>query len=183
MATTKPAPEDTATAPVEQTAENEGVKVTVRSTPLLTKTAEAEPASSDLAVHHELTITPPTATTEAPAEVAETETETEPKTLEAVTTPAPVEPVAPKPPTDDAPKTEPKTVTETVPANTEEMQSPKVFDTKQYHLPIDEGVASGKSRYVIIFLVVLLLAVIAGVVAVDAGLVDIGIKLPFNLIK
>jgi hypothetical protein len=63
------------------------------------------------------------------------------------------------------------------------MQSPKVFDTKQYHLPINEGVAGGTGKRVMIFVIVILLIVIGGLVAIDAGWVDLGFKLPFDLIK
>lgn len=177
MATTKPAPKDT--VPVAPAEPSNDIKVTIRSTPLLAKTATAEPAKPDLTIHHELTLTPPTEATDQPAEVVVPALEQE---ASEVVMPSAAEPVAPKPPTNDAPKTDPRPAGEATLAKTEEMQSPKVFDTKQYHLPIDEGVRSGKSKYLVIFTVVLLLVVV-GLVVIDAGWIDIGFDLPFDLIK
>lgn len=183
MATKKPTTEDTATTPTES---SDDVKVTVRSTPILEKAAEPEPTKADLAVHHELTITPPSqAATEPVVPEAEPTTQAEPAKVTPIETPKPVETTlinAPKPPSDDAPKTDPKPVTDGV-TKTEEMQSPKVFDTKQYHLPIDEGVTRGKGKFLMIFLVFILLVVVAGAVAIDAGWIDVGFDLPFDLIK
>lgn len=65
-----------------------------------------------------------------------------------------------------------------------QMQSPNVFDTNQYHLPIEKGKKHNAGLQMLIFVVVfVLVVVIGGVIAVDANLVDIGIKLPFDLIK
>lgn len=171
MATTKSTPGNTTTAPAAEATANDDVKITVRSTPLLAKTAGAEPARADLTVHRKLTITPLTMVASQPVEVAEATLE--PEAPELIIPPAATEPVAPKPPTDDAPKTDPKPAGEATPDRTEEMQSPKVFDTKKYHLPIDEGVGGGKGKYLVIFTVVLLLLV-AGLIAIDAGWIDLG---------
>lgn len=203
MATKSTAPQDKV---VTKAVPKDEVKVTVRSTPLVVKTTEPEPAKTELSVHHELTITPPKEEIDAlissvepaaePVAPALSETEPpkpveEPTKTEAVATstlePAKIdETMAPKPPTppvDDAPKTEPKSQTDLASNKTEEMQSPKVFDTKQYHLPIDEGVAHGKGKLLMILVVVLLLAAAAGAVAIDAGWIDAGFDLPFDLIK
>ncbi len=195
MATKKPAIEDTAVTPAEN---SNDVKVTVRSTPLVVKTAEPEPVKAGLTVHHELTITPPSASAPEPVTLAEPTVEETPAEPAPVEPPKPVEASdevaqsstkaeafgaeAPKPPTDDAPKTDPKPPTDGA-AKAEEMQSPKVFDTKQYHLPIDEGAVHGKGKFLMIFLVFLLLVLVAGAIAIDAGWIKPGFNLPFDLIK
>lgn len=204
MATKATVPEDKVVIPEEA---NNDVKVTVRSTPLIVKTVEPEPAKADLSVHHELIINPPKKDIEAlitsvepstPLVVQSTEvpeivepvkeaTKIEPAETSTTEEPAKVEETVatklPTPPVDDVPKTEPKPQTEAVAKKPDEMQSPKVFDTKQYHLPIDEGAAHGKGKFLKVFIVVFLLAVVAGVVAIDAGWVDAGFGLPFDLIK
>lgn len=177
MAPIKPAPKDT--VPVAPAEPSNDIKVEVRSTPIVVKTTNAEPTKPDLTVHHELTLTPSSEATNQPVEAVVPALEQE--VSEVVVSPT-AKPVAPKPPTDDAPKTDPRPAGEATPAKTEEMQSPKVFDTKKYHLPIDEGARGGKSKYLVIFMVVLLLAVV-GLVAIDAGWIDIGFDLPFDLIK
>lgn len=65
-----------------------------------------------------------------------------------------------------------------------ELQSPKIFDTKQYHLPIKENHAKSAGKHMVTFMVVfLLLVLLGGVIAIDAGWLDLGVKLPFDLIK
>ncbi len=193
MATKKITPEVTDTPPVEPTVQSDDIKVEVRSAPLVIKEDGAETTRPDLTVHHELTITPPETIAKS-TDVVEVATEPEavqeevppePEIPEVVRTPEPTETVTPVAPTNDAPKGEPQSTvaSEVVPAKPEEMQSPKVFDTKQYHLPIDEGATHGKGKYLTFFAVALLVIVVVLAVAIDAGWIDLGFKLPFDLIK
>lgn len=178
-------------------AKDDSVKVSVRSTPIVTKPEEPVVEKPELSVHHELVISP------SAKEVAETVASIEPTPEPKVTAVPPADATksqptqqevkSPSPPLDDAPKTEPKPVMgapiaqpenpDAKAAENTEMQSPKVFDTKQYHLPINEGVAHGKGKFVIVFLVLLLLVAMAGTVAIDAGWIKPGFELPFDLIK
>lgn len=70
-------------------------------------------------------------------------------------------------------------------AAAEEMQSPKVYDTKQYILPISHHRKDDPKKsirnFLIVFTIIVLL--VAAVYVVDAEIVDIGIKLPFDLVK
>lgn len=194
MATAKSTPKITEKISPVDDAPTDAVKVQVRSTPPVSDAASDVSTKADLTVHHELTITPISEASEPQVDV-ETSAAT-PETIETevpdTAKPAVVEPVkpavtmpleSPKPPVDDAPKTEPQPNSNQVEPKPGEMQSPKVFDTKQYHLPIDEGAAGSKGKSVMIFFVVLLLLVVGAVVAIDAGWVDVGFDLPFDLIK
>lgn len=185
--------------PEENKPEETGaLKIDVRSTPMIKKDESSEASTSNLTSHRGVTIKPLGEQTEVETEEKtkepEAEPEKEPAEQDTKSTPEPVEPekltplVSPTPPTDDAPKQPPKMVESATDEKQatevkEEMQSPKVFDTKQYHLPIDEGVTSGAGKKIMVFVVVVLLIAIGGVVAIDAGWVDVGIKLPFDLIK
>lgn len=194
MAAAKSTPEVTeASAPVDDSA-TDAVKVQVRSTPTVSDTASDVSSKADLTVHHELTITPSSESPEKPEDVEAPTANPEPVKLvtsepEAVVTVEPPKTVvatpleSPEPPVDDAPKTDPKPSSSQVQGKNDEMQSPKVFDTKQYHLPIDEGAAHGRGKSVTIFFVVLLLLVVGATVAIDAGWVKPGFDLPFDLIK
>lgn len=67
---------------------------------------------------------------------------------------------------------------------TDDMQHPKVFDTKQYHLPIKNSKTHNAGRHMLVFCIVFLLAVaVGGAIAIDAGWLDLGFRLPFDLIK
>jgi hypothetical protein len=182
--------------PNERVEDEGALKIDVRSTPMIKK--DEVPAEQITTSHRGVTIKPLSAETDTkPAEPVVLEPKEvaieEPKVEEAP--PAVISlPANPSPPVDDAPKHEAPAIVE--PAVEEqpvgevkeaekpgEMQSPKVFDTKQYHLPINEGVAGGTGKRVMIFVIVILLIVIGGLVAIDAGWVDLGFKLPFDLIK
>lgn len=203
MAAAKSTPEIPDTSkPVENKSE-EAIKVTVKPTPAPSKDTSDVSAKSELTVHHELNISPIPEVGEKPVEEVVAVPEPEPTNIDA---PEPVAEVpkpqekadaapleSPEPPSDDAPKTDPELNSNQTDAKLEssdtkamadkEMQSPRVFDTKQYHLPIDEGAAGGKGKSVMIFLVVLLTLVVGVVVAIDAGWVSLGFDLPFDLIK
>lgn len=189
--------------PEENKSEETGaLKIDVRSTPMIKKDEPTEATNSNLTSHRGVMIKPlgdqAEVETEEKTKEPEPEPEKEPAEQDTKSTPEPVEPekaaapVSPTPPTDDAPKTEPNSSIDQTTVKNEssdakaledkELQSPKVFDTKQYHLPIDEGAAGGTGKKIMMFVVVLLIA-IGGVVALDAGWVDVGLKLPFDLIK
>ena len=65
-----------------------------------------------------------------------------------------------------------------------QMQSPSVFDTNQYHLPLEKGKKHNAGMHMLVFGVVFIVVlVVGGLIAVDAGLIDLGIELPFDIIK
>lgn len=59
----------------------------------------------------------------------------------------------------------------------------RMISEKTYFAPIDTSVSSSGSKLVNVLLFLLLLALVGGILAIDAGLLDIGIDLPFDLIK
>ncbi len=184
----------TAVAP----AQDDAFKVQVRKGPLASETpAEAPEEKEDLKVHHELVLEAPKEleTEEAPetdsdasswadklASDAEPETKEEPpapdKSAEetAKEVPAKEEASADSETKSDAPLGSPSEGPD------KDLQSPTVFDTKQYHLPINEAHAGGSHKVLWVFLFLLIAA--AGVLAaIDAGYLDFGFELPFDLIK
>lgn len=62
-------------------------------------------------------------------------------------------------------------------------QVPKIFDSTEYQLPIQQRASIGTGgmmvKFVVVFMVLLLLA---AVIAIDAGWLDVGISLPFDVI-
>jgi len=109
------------------------------------------------------------------------------------TPPAP-QPMAPEPmatppsPTSIPVSTSAENVQQTSPAaqptqNPNQVQAPTVFDTNQYHLPIEKQKKHNAGKQMLIFGVVFILVlVIGGLLALDGGLIDLGFKLPFDLI-
>lgn len=68
--------------------------------------------------------------------------------------------------------------------NPNQMQSPTVFDTNQYHLPIEKQKKHNAGKQMLIFgAIFIIVLVVGGLLAIDAGLVDLGFELPFDLIK
>jgi hypothetical protein len=62
-------------------------------------------------------------------------------------------------------------------------QVPKIFDSTEYQLPIQQRASHGTGMMMIKFVVVFLaLLIIAAVFAIDAGWLDVGISLPFDVI-
>ena len=181
---------------LKEESETSTLKVNVRSKSMIKKdeSTDDQPATS----HRGVTIKPLEVSTEpepeAPVAVvdnskpeieATTLEKAEPE-LEVISLPANPAPSisTPQPPTvapvavEQSPAEDAK-----VPEAPVEVQSPKVFDTKQYHLPINEGVSGKTGKRLMIVLAVLLLVAVGGVVAIDAGWIDLGFKLPFDLIK
>lgn len=71
-----------------------------------------------------------------------------------------------------------------LPAKTDEAPTPKLFDTEKYHLPIKERSSASAGHRTVVFLVVFVLVAAAALyLLIDAGKLDIGVKLPFDLIK
>lgn len=59
-----------------------------------------------------------------------------------------------------------------------------LIDAKRYHLPITEGGKKAASARIVTWIFSLLLLVVIGVLlSMDAGLIDAGIDLPFDIIK
>lgn len=97
-------------------------------------------------------------------------------------TPTPV-PVADQAATPQQPSVTPPTPP-TATQNPNQMQSPTVFDTNQYHLPIEKQKKHSAGKQMLIFGVVFAtVLIVGGLLAIDAGLVDLGFDLPFDLIK
>jgi hypothetical protein len=104
------------------------------------------------------------------------------------------QPMAPEPmatppsPTSIPVSTSAENVQQTPPAaqptqNPNQVQAPTVFDTNQYHLPIEKQKKHNAGKQMLIFGVVFILVlVIGGLLALDGGLIDLGFKLPFDLI-
>lgn len=202
--TPKPAPGVKAKEVVEEPEAEKAFSVPVRSN-LNAPTEEPEAEKAPLIEKHELKLTPDESIEEAVAEVEKTEV-TE-KVVTAVETtveevnPEPVaeesEPAQTENPAPAEVSTAPEEKTE--PMSTEdsadspavvakpaqgEPDSPVVFDTKQYHLPIKETKSHNPGKHMLGFVIVFLLVVaIASVAAIDAGWVNVGVKLPFDLIK
>jgi hypothetical protein len=64
-----------------------------------------------------------------------------------------------------------------------------LIDSKQYFVPVGhEGPMTAKARkqgsnFMLVFIIMLLALLVGGYLAIDAGLVDIGVDVPFELIK
>lgn len=58
----------------------------------------------------------------------------------------------------------------------------KLVEEKKYFVPIGQVAHRRNQRALIIFLI-LLIALVGGYLAIDAGLVEVGVELPFNLIQ
>lgn len=70
------------------------------------------------------------------------------------------------------------------PTQPNQMQTPTVFDTNQYHLPIQKPKKHNPGKQMLVFgIVFLIVVVVGGLIAIDAGLIDLGFKAPFDLIK
>lgn len=64
------------------------------------------------------------------------------------------------------------------------MQSPKIYDTKEYYLPIKSGKSKSTGSHMTTFLLMLLIILaISAYLAVDAGFIAKDLKLPFEIIK
>lgn len=60
----------------------------------------------------------------------------------------------------------------------------ELIDSKKYFVPLAHDSSKPKKRSgFMVFLVLLLVLLVAGYVLVDAGIIDVGIKLPYDLIK
>jgi len=68
-------------------------------------------------------------------------------------------------------------------AKAEREKYQKLIEEKTYFVPIDQSASSSGSKAATFLLFVLLFVLIGAVLAVDAGLLEIGIELPFDLIQ
>lgn len=188
----KPAP----ALPVEDTksSDESGFKIPVRSNmSAAPETPAATEPVEDPVIREKVVIAPideaPTISEEVeepqdekkeePAEVTPS-VSTETPTTEPIAASEPkVEESSQSTPTETSSSPATKTTTEET-----ETQMPNVFDTKQYHLPIKESKSHNAGKHMLGFIIVFILVVIIGVVvATDAGWLNIGLKLPFDLIK
>lgn len=97
-----------------------------------------------------------------------------------VSTPNEVVSSAPQTPTPEVKQNTPIPQTQ----NSNQMQSPTVFDTNQYHLPIEHDKKHNAGLQMLIFgIVFVIVLIIGGLLAIDAGLIDLGFESPINLIK
>lgn len=142
---------------------------------------QMEEKEEDLKVHHELVLKAPKSLED---EALATNEDTSPEVVENQDEQSKTDTPPPTENTETSGTEEEKTAPlgeTSADAPADDMQSPTVFDTKQYHLPINESHASGSRRWV--FVLGLLLVALAGVAAIDAGWIDLGFELPFDLIK
>ncbi len=64
-----------------------------------------------------------------------------------------------------------------------EQQLQEMIQSKKYFVDIKEAKSIALRRFIITFLVVIIVGLLAVVVLIDAGVLNFGVKLPFNFIK
>lgn len=126
----------------------------------------------------------PTATTPPVVQSSEPPVVAEPKPAPAAEQPMQQQETEPAPPTSESKaKSDKQAVAAEQAKAAHQAELRALVDSKKYYLKIDDSATSSIRTFVLTVLVVLLIGAIGLVVAIDAGVLDLGVDLPFNLIK